>query len=178
LDDDLFDILPLLATVAEHTQIPTSQAPSFTSSPTLEGQSTSAKASSLTHEQLIKVAELLGCHASPRELVLAVGEGLERAIADVEDCYLFDEDEDEDTDDYDEQQGPKAKGDIALANLNLEDHDEEEARNNGDAGAVCGNEATLDGKNRTTLDGLIRRVLLCLEVLSRGKCRDQSLQTV
>lgn len=110
--------------------------------------------------------------------MLAVGEGLERAIADVEDCYLFDEDEDENTDDDDEEEGPEVKGDLALANLNLEDDEEEEARNVGDAGAVNGNKASLDGKNRTTLDGLIRRVLLCLEVLSRGKCRDQSLQIV
>jgi hypothetical protein len=127
----------------------------------------------LTHEKLIKVAELLGYHASPRELVLAVGEGLERAIADVEDCYLFDEDEDEDTsDDEEEEEGPSVKGDLALVNLNLEDDDEEEARDGGDDGAASGNKASLAGKSRTTLDGLIRRVLLCLEVLGRGKCQN------
>lgn len=170
MDDNLFDILPLLATLAEHTQIPTSQAPSFASSPTLEGQSTSAKASSLTHEKLVKLAELLGNHASPREMVLAVGEGLERAIADVEDCYLFDEDEDEDEDtDEDEEEGPSVKGDLALANLKLEDDDlEEGAEDMGGGAATGGTKVGLAGRGRTTLDGLIKRVLLCLEVLGRG----------
>lgn len=103
-------------------------------------------------------------------MVLAVGEGLERAIADVEDCYLFDEDEDEDTDDdEDEAEGPRAKGDLALANLNLEDDDEEESSNVSHGGPASLNRVSLAAKSKTTLDGLIRRVLLCLEVLSRGK---------
>jgi hypothetical protein len=116
---------------------------------TTEREPTSA---TTTHEKLIKLVELLGSHASPRELVLGVGEGLEQAIADLEDCYLLDEDDNEDNG----EEGPGGKSDLALSTLKLEDDDK-------------GDDHGVAGKSRTTLDGLIRRVILCLDVLGRSE---------
>jgi len=114
----------------------------------------------------VQLAELLATHTSHRELVLVVGEQLERANGDVDDCFLLDEDEDEDKDDDEDQddddgaeesnKSKLGKGDLAMAGLSL---DEEFDRP----------QHSEEKPGRTTLDGLIRRVLFCLDVLGAGK---------
>jgi len=126
--------------------------------PTASSSSSSSATPNNPENTSQTLIDLFGAYASPRELLVVVGETLEQAQGDVGDCFLDDEDDDDDDDDEDDEGlgvGREVrKSDRAVRGVDVVDDREEEEDTE---------------KSGEKLGRVVRRVTAVLDILCVGK---------